>query len=433
MSPVPAKARVFISHSAKEQQAQDVQDALVAALQVPERAGRFGLLLDKVTLEPGDMWRSRINLWVGLCHAAVILLSKAALESSNYVPYEVSILSYRAAMKDSLLLIPVLLEDVSEEDLKKGRLSPAQLAEFQAVQGKGKTPEEIAAEVVGRLEREVLVWGETPVERRARRLAGELEILDLSHLQEAAGFLDCEIDEWIPNAEEKLRLRLTVQLLSVGMNGAIDAILSLKDNLPPAWTRPQKVEWMQRVIQHVASSWVDARSVERLPRIAKGEASVAAVGLHACNPVSMTMYVHCARCQDQFPGTWYETSCDGVVGEDRIEQVVARLAEKLVRVLDRLLDCRPEEVRQELVRMNSKRRQAVVVALPGEGMSDEILQGLRRELPHVTFFLLLGDLNATGPRLSEEMVEILFPELIAEDETRFLQDYEDFRATVRVR
>jgi hypothetical protein len=432
VSPVNTRARIFVSHSAKERQAQAVQIAIVTELEKPERMTRFGLLLDKVTLEPGDLWRSRINLWVGGCDAAVIILSRAALESP-YVAYEVSILSYRVAMGDSLLLIPILLEDVSVEDLKKSRLSPAQLAELQTVQGNGKSATEIAQEVVAKLEKSVLTPGETPIERRARGLAGELDVFDPVHLEKAASFLDCQIDCWIPDVQGKLRLRLAIQLLSVGMNGAIDALLSLRDSLPSILTKQQKSEWMQRVSEYVASSWVDARSVERLPTIAKGETAISAVGLNISHLVSMTMYVHCASSQDQFPGTWYQSFCDGVVGEDRIEQVVKRLIEKLERVLAACLACQLEEVREELARMNSRRRQAIVVALPVDGLSDEILKALSRELPQVTFFLLLGVLNTGGAKLSEETVEILFPELTSGYETRFLQDYQDFWATIRVR
>lgn len=427
MSPVSAKARIFISHSAKEPEARALQDALVAALRAPERAERFGVLLDKVTLEPGDMWRSRINLWVGGCDAAVILLSRAALESA-YVAYEASILSYRCAMKDSLFLLPVLLEDVAPADLAKGRLSPAQLAEIQVVSGKGKAADEIAAEVVARLEEKVQP-GITPLERRAQHLANLLDRFKPSQLATAAEKVDLDVDRWIPFAEEKLPLRLAIQLLSVGMQAAVPALLSLRAHIPD---KTERASWVEAMVQQVASSWVDPRSRDRLPRIAKGEEPFAAVGINACHPLTAKMYVLCASCGDP-EDTWRPVECDAIVGEDRVEQVIEKLAEKLGRALAQCLDCAPGEVREELEAMNSYVRQPVVVALPGVGITDEILEALRGRFPYVTFFLLFGKTLEAGPRLSEKTIEILFPALAAGDEDLFLDGYGKFRATVRVR
>lgn len=420
------KARIFISHSAKETQAREVQEALTAALQEKARAERFALLLDKVTLEAGDMWRSRINLWVGGCDAAVILLSKAALESS-YVAYEVSILSYRQAMKDSLLLIPVLLEEVAPEDLAKGRLSPAQLAEIHAVQG--KTTEEIVQEVLARLET-VVPGGETPLERRARHLAELLDDFDKDDLVEAGkkAALDL-LDTWMPFAEEKLRLRLAAQLLSVGMIGAAPAVLHLRGKIRK---KDDQVIWVNRVLRLVASAWVDPRSFDRLPRIAKGEEKIAAVGLNASHELTAEMYLVSASCGDP-EDTWRWAPCNDVVAADSLPQVIRKLGDSVERTIASLLKCEPDEVAAELELLNSILPQPVIVFLRADGMNDEILTALRDRFKHVTFFLLLGKGAAAGPRLSAEMFEILFPELAPDDESHFLDKYKKFEATVRVR
>ena len=425
MSPVPAKARIFISHSAKEPEAQAVQDALVAALQVPERAGRFGLLLDKVILEPGDMWRSRINLWVGGCDAALILLSRAALESA-YVAYEVSILSYRAAMKDSLLLIPILLEEVAEEDLKKGRLSPAQLAELQAIRGKGKTPEKIAQEVVAKLEKDIQP-GTTPLERRAQHLADLLDF-EPGPLAAAGREVDLDLDVWIPS-EEKLRLRLAAQLLSVGMLKAARALAILLGKIPK---KEDKALWLDKVLKLVASAWVDPRSFDRLPRIAKGREKVAAVGINASQERTAEMYLVCARCDDP-EDTWRWRGCNDRVVGDSIPEVIEKLSHQVTKTLADLLVCEPDEVIEELELLNSIFPQPVIIFLQGAGINDKILAALRDRFKRVTFFLLMGNDMAAAPRLSEEMIEILFPELAPDDEDQFLDQYKKIEATLRVR
>lgn len=426
MSPVPAKARIFISHSAKEPEAQAVQAALVAELTTPERQPRFGLLLDKVTLEPGDMWRSRINLWVGGCDAALVLLSKAALESA-YVAYEVSILSYRAAMKDSLLLIPILLEEVSDEDLKKSRLSPAQLPEVQFVRGAGKTAEAIAGEVVTKLEKEVRT-GTTPLERRAQHLADLLDFEPV-HLSAAGHEVALDLDAWIPS-EEKLRLRLAAQLLSVGMLNSARALATLLGKIP---RKDDKVLWLEKVLKLVGSAWVDPRSFDRLPRIAKGMEKVAAVGVNASKKSTAEMYLVCASCGDP-EDTWRWLECADVysVG-DTTPDVIEKLSRKVEEAVASKLACDPEDVHEELELLNSIFPQPVIVFLQAAGKSDEILAALRDRFKHVTFFLLMGKDRTSAPRLSEEVIEILFPELAPDDEDLFLERYRKLEGTLRVR
>jgi hypothetical protein len=106
------KPRIFISYSSQETAATAVRDALAAAL---EASGSYTSLVDVITLEPGDRWRCRINLWLGACDAAVALLSETAL-ASPYVIYENSVLAYRREVHDpDLLILPVLLGEVTSE------------------------------------------------------------------------------------------------------------------------------------------------------------------------------------------------------------------------------------------------------------------------------------------------------------------------------
>ncbi|PYQ56207.1 MAG: hypothetical protein DMF53_26200, partial [Acidobacteria bacterium] len=167
--------RVFISYSRQDPRSAEIRNALAAALLAEPK--RFGLLADAFTLEPGDAWRSRINLWVGGCDAAVVLLSREALKSP-YVAYENSVLAYRSAIAPaSLLILPVLLDDVGFKALKESFLYPAQLEEKQAVSG-DLTTEEIVSKVMDRLSRAQRCDTPTPIERRALRLADLLKGVD---------------------------------------------------------------------------------------------------------------------------------------------------------------------------------------------------------------------------------------------------------------
>lgn len=410
------KKRIFISHSAKGGDAEAVQSALVRALD----SDRFAVLLDKVSLEPGDLWRARINLWVGGCDAAVILLSADALRSP-YVIYEASLLSYRSSMDPSFLLIPIFLDDIDPENLRRSYLHPAQLNEKQGVRG---TPEEIVSKVVERLEKAVQV-GSTPIERRAKHLANQLGIFRDEHLLEVADQLDLDLRQWLPG--ENVKLRLAVQLLSIGMVASIPAILGLRSYLLKGLSWKTTQRWVEETVELIASSWVDLRSVDRIPRIAKGKETVRAIGVNACERFTAQMYVLCAS-RDDIQGTWYFVECDGITGEDAAEALKDKVRRLLVRKLDTTLD-KLEKVLSVL----DQTGQPVLVSLPGESFDDDLLAKLRHAFPTVTFFLLMGETFEQEASVSDSLLEILFPQLGSGDEAAFLEQYDFLWEGVRPR
>src|ERR671938_1497809 len=97
--------RVFVSHSSEEDKA--VLEAIAEAFR--QRRDDFTLLMDTEQLRPGDAWRARINLWLGACDAAVLVLSQQAL-GKPWGLYEAAILSYRNR-GGGFLIVPVLLKD----------------------------------------------------------------------------------------------------------------------------------------------------------------------------------------------------------------------------------------------------------------------------------------------------------------------------------
>lgn len=403
--PPARKPRIFISHSAEGDEALEVRGKLKQALQATDQ---YEILLDVATLKPGDPWRNRINLWLGACDAAIVLLSEKAL-ASHYVTYETSVLAYRSAAFDtSLLILPVLIGDVTPEKLQASYLSPAQLDEKQLVRG---TPDEIVAKVLARLG-EVCLCETTPVEKRARKLAHQLRDIPVDILQDAADALQLPL----PLATDKPQLFLALKLLSVGMPLATPALLAMHDYIPLA----DRAERMSTMIELVASSWVDLRCVGRIPGIAKGKEPVRAFGLNATRWDAARMYVISARHGDLVP--WYDVSCTGIFGED-VEELVEEIRGTLVK---RLM---PDgDLLKELKALDLT-GQPVIVGLDGNGMDGKVLTRLREEFPHVTFFLMTGE----APPLSQAFAEQLFPPLLEGDEKSFLEQYEIFEPAVRYR
>jgi hypothetical protein len=404
------KPRIFISYSAEGQEATEVRDKLEAALQATEQ---YEVLLDVKTLKPGDLWRNRINLWLGQCDAAIVLLSDTAL-TSRYVTYETSVLAYRSTVWDpSLLVLPVLLEEVTLERLKASYLSPSQLDERQFVRG---TPDEIVTKVLTRLQ-EVSFCETTPAEKRARKLADQLQGVPDRILREAADKLQLSI----PLGVDDPQLLLAITLLSVGMKPAIPALLAVRSHLPSS----EGSKRMKTIIELIASSWVDLRCVGRIPGIAKGKEPVRAFGLNATQWDAAHMYVVSAS-HDDAAGTWYAAPCTGIFGEN-----VEELIDEVRRVLIAKLTTTPDDLAMDLEVLDAT-GQPVIVGLDGNGIDEKILTRLRQELPHVTFFLMTGTAEAPLP-WSKDLVELLFPSLLEGDETSFLNQYEFFERAVRLR
>ncbi len=93
---------------------------------------RIRILVDKDGLIPGDDWNRELNLWLAECQAAVVLVSRRALERSDWVAKEAAILGWRRALDPDFVLIPVTIEGESTPaDLAQGFFGSLDLGRLQ--------------------------------------------------------------------------------------------------------------------------------------------------------------------------------------------------------------------------------------------------------------------------------------------------------------
>lgn len=116
---------LFISYSWNDVFTED----LCLALEANIDAGSYRLLRDQKRIEPGDGWRPEINAWMSSCQGSILLFSKKALES-NWVKYEAAILAWRKALQPKFVLVPVLLEGVTDTDIRTGAFEALFLGEI---------------------------------------------------------------------------------------------------------------------------------------------------------------------------------------------------------------------------------------------------------------------------------------------------------------
>ncbi|MBK1649582.1 toll/interleukin-1 receptor domain-containing protein [Rhabdochromatium marinum] len=92
------------------------------------------ILVDRDGLIPGDDWNRELNLWLAECQAAIILVSKRALEKSDWVAKEAAILGWRKVLNPNFILIPVTIEGEScQADLAVGFWGSLEMSRIQCV------------------------------------------------------------------------------------------------------------------------------------------------------------------------------------------------------------------------------------------------------------------------------------------------------------
>jgi hypothetical protein len=122
------RRRVFVSYKRKsetgvtgdsESLADDVEKGLVAD---------YDVFRDKKSIPVGDEWHREIDRGLHLAHAAVVLLTESALQS-QWVQYELAVLSFRA--RNSKLRLLVALLGVDPAALQKPPFTAMALAGLQ--------------------------------------------------------------------------------------------------------------------------------------------------------------------------------------------------------------------------------------------------------------------------------------------------------------
>jgi hypothetical protein len=406
--------RVFVSHSVRDDPAaKKIQTALVKALQTPQNKRRFTLLMDKTNLLPGDAWRAQINLWLGGCDVAVVLLSEGALQSS-YVMYELSVLSYRKTEPGSTFkIIPVYIGKVDAKRLQKSRLDPTHLTEVQGLSE--KDPDKLARRIVAELAR-CSPSPKRPIDRVVETIRTELDGIPSTVLDKAAAALDLDLP-WKPDADRVGRFAL--RLLSVGMEAAMPALIELRQSLK------NNPETMKLLVDLVASSWIDFKTLEQLPRVARLQ-SGRAVALNAADFKTPALYRIAASSGRD---TWMFTHCSNVCVPKKGQTFAAALAEQVGQELRAYLQRAPADDLKKTLAALDMSKQVVLVAMLWAGLDEKVVQTLEAEHPHVTFFFLTGTTAGDIP-INENLMQLIVPQLYEDDEQHLIAHYDNLHTAI---
>ena len=396
------KPRVFISHSAKETHAEALRTALAKAL---NDAG-YPVLLDKDELQLGVNWRATLNVWIDGCDAAVVLLSESALQSA-FVAYEASILAYRKRANARFLLIPVFVDPVDNKKVQHSPLAPTRIHDVESIT-KDVPQDQLIQQVLEKMAEHEAI---TAVDGHTKHLTSLLEDVPDFALEEEGERLGINLGAWVPASE--LKLALAMKMMGAGLDGAATTVMNLDSYLPEP--RPKTAG---EIADLVGASWVDSRSVDAIPKVAKGSR---AVGVNGDNPLTAKMYV--IRACPRPPSNrfrWRVAEVDGVVGEytaATIKPLCQLIRQSLMHTLKADDEDELEEALEDLV----DRDDPIFVVLPA--VTRDVLDAVRGIFPTVTFFLLLGAQQPDLALLKQARVQYLEPDLDNGQEKHFCKLY----------
>jgi hypothetical protein len=398
-------AQIFVSHSAKDPFAESVRDKLVAKLR------EMGLtpLVDK-EIRPGDQWRARLDYWIGCCHGAVLLFSRDAVDS-DWVRKEATILTWRKALHPHLRLIPVLLGNVSPEELRQGYLKTIEVSEIEWIKAGTQTVDALVEKIAEQF-LELSADQDNPGLRDwVEQVADCLKDLRQSTLNRAAELLQIEVGDW--QGLCKFSVSLAHHLLHRRLDEVEEAVGELLKGLRPG--SPSSAT-LCRLLEPLWVREEAARHILPATRCAESERLLA---INTQSPDTGTCYVRRATCSVQ--GIPVVTT-SGIFGEDGPREALGAF-EKACRL--RFLGPDegrgyPEARREKLLQMAMRRQLPAFLLVPEQAVQREVIAALRHRFPLATFVLLSGSSFPDRVALGLPRLDLVVPELKEDEEDEAL-------------
>lgn len=389
--------KVFVSHSSRADPfAVEVREAVRDGLQGHQ------VFVDMDVLRLGDEWRAVLYQWLAECHAAVVLVNREAL-SSAWVKREVSILLWRRALGVPLTIVPVIIGDLRTQDLRDaglgdlpGLLQAAQLAPGQGAPG----VQALVTDVVGRLAgAEQYALDKSPMAAWVKAVAHALgQVSDLDSLVSAAQELGVAAEDQGQVLDPVAGRRfLALQMLGRWQSSRLSAVMGEIADFTPA-------EWVGRLCDHVAATWVDGEAARGLLEF--DTAHPGTVVLNARYESTARHYVDRATCRAA-TGFAVATVTD-VTGEEFLAEFETECAKAVAQLLG--VDS-PSDVEELLLpdrtlrpALDGRRHDVLfLVVHPGKIQPELLAQGVRAvhsRYPWLVAVLLTGQELPTEEELA---------------------------------
>ncbi|MFN7937307.1 MAG: toll/interleukin-1 receptor domain-containing protein [Bryobacteraceae bacterium] len=394
------KPRIFISHSAREQDT----DSVLRQISEQLKSDGYEVLLDRESLREGTRWREQLYNWMNYCHGAIVLYSPAALES-DFVPIEVSVLTSRRHIDPRFIVQTVLMKGFDRSELESGIWKSLEVNAYQQM---SQASEEKASQISQELSRsfqrlKTSVLPKTPLDRMALRLRSLISSVASEVLEDAASELVVPAEPW--DSRTDVHNAFVTAMLGADLVNLHKALRRLRDNGADA-------DKTREIYELLAPSWIDYRAAQSLHEVAVatgGRPSVATTGQFLDFTPSMFVRRACCRpIREAWPVK--EVPCrssDNPEGYYSSRVKIALLSLAKLEVTEH-----PERDESEIQNwLYSRRRlnEPVIIAMAWPGPGPNTLIRLRERYQGVTFFLLTPTQRPDAPVFSEGHLRFLEP------------------------
>ncbi|MFI7599967.1 toll/interleukin-1 receptor domain-containing protein [Actinoplanes sp. NPDC049681] len=397
-----APVRLFVSHSSKTRRdkkwLQDFDDALTAA------DDDIRLLYDRATVHAGERWRECIYWMLWECHAAVVLLTPAALKSP-WVMREASFLEARTRRNRAFALVPVMLGGVDRARLERDPWwRTLQLSELQ--EPSSQDPGSVAAEVRAMLGSRLKAPEPSLTSKLATQIAACLRDATPDQCRETLTALG----EPPGHADDKNDLARSIAYWIISnpppsLSRAADALLRLGRAFP--------TDRIQQILDIIAPLWVDPEAAARFLITNDERDGARHLAIRCGNPqTTIQHHVSCAY----IPEHRGVVPLHGVSGGMQVQDIAEELYKVLRSMMPSLRNATGEQIERRLA--TNDRPTYVSVGLPHD---TDVIEELRGRFPTVTF---VYHAPYDGESMPAEVPQPpwLNPAVRAEDENAVLSD-----------
>ena len=369
--------KVFISHTNNDPEA----DAFLKSLLGMLPQNRYDVLVDCEQISTGQNWRDEIYTWIGICNAAVILLSPGVFNTDAvWVGREASILLWRRALDPNFLVIPVYLGGLKPDDMEYGGFRDLHIREVQSIQS--ADPDTMVDDIVTRLQ-SIERIKPTPLEDIAAQIETLLTSITESAILRAITELDGELGSW--GLSNSIRRRLALLLLQADLKQASAALEILLEHM-------ENERNAGRILALIAPSWVDLCAARWVADCAWQLESKPIALVNAESAFAAEMYVR--KASGKPPRTqWPVLPMTSVYGEQAFEDFVQEARLALIRAFRLVADPFDSDINQRLDELLSERNRKgkpVFIVVRYDVNVAYMLPRLQKALPLVSILVLSG-------------------------------------------
>ncbi len=380
--------------------------------------GRIEILVD-LDLQTADAWERRLNEWLAECHAAIILFSKRAIETSNWVKKEATILSWRREFDAGFKLIPVMLDQqTTAEDLARDYFGTLRIDASLCVRD-AVCADDILAGVIDALGQPEALIGSTPfdalVESVEKIIAKDVDATTL----QTAWTRVCDTPAphtGQPDSIKRYAHGLARHLLRDGQL-ALERFLDVLDGLRPQPSR----ERAEELLKYLHALWVDAGAAGFLPSSQQHGEFLALNGELVTRSEPM-LNTQCFTLDRYMERAWPGTDQIKVIPLSKVENLAAVQNELRVKYRPNAASLPSDRIDAAIA--NDQRHIIILLPTPEGDFPDarllHDLETLRIPYPRLIYVFATG---ATLPRETPDGIRAVVPRL--EPDTEWAQYFKE--------